>query len=87
MAMRAGDWDVPLPGAMDALIDGLLAEADMAPDTAFCSPAFQQELDAFLKEQVPCALLYPCPDYRTHHAAPYESDWNTVSAWQPGMHR
>ena len=50
----AGTWDVPLPGDMDALIEGLLAEADMAPDSSFCSRAFQADLDAFLKAQV-CA--------------------------------
>ena len=48
----AGHWDVPLPDDMDALIDGLLTDADMAPDSAFCSRAFQSELQAFLRAQV-----------------------------------
>lgn len=37
---------------MDTLIQGLLAEADMAPESSFCSRAFQADLDAFLREQV-----------------------------------
>ncbi len=48
----AGNWDVPLPEDMDTLIQGLLAEADMAPESSFCSRAFQADLDAFLREQV-----------------------------------
>jgi len=48
----AGSWDVPLPEDMDTLIQGLLAEADMAPESSFCSRAFQADLDAFLRAQV-----------------------------------
>ena len=48
---------MPLPDDMDALADGLLTDADMAPDSAFCSRAFQSELQAFLRAQV---ILLPC---------------------------
>ncbi len=52
---------MPLPGDMDALIQGLLAEVDMAPDSTFCSRAFQADLDAFLRAQVfPGNLAQEC---------------------------
>ena len=34
-------------------MQGLLAEADMAPDSLFCSSAFQKDLHAFLHAQAP----------------------------------
>ncbi|CAK0785283.1 hypothetical protein CVIRNUC_008489 [Coccomyxa viridis] len=51
-AADEGAWDVPLPEDMEALMQGLLAEADMAPDSLFCSSAFQKDLHAFLHAQV-----------------------------------
>ena len=66
----AGTWDVPLPGDMEALIEGLLAEADMAPDSSFCSRAFQADLDAFLKAQVSYPQASCIPDkFALCHAA------------------
>ena len=44
---------MPLPEDMEALMQGLLAEADMAPDSLFCSSAFQKDLCGFLHAQVP----------------------------------
>ena len=55
--LHAGAWDVPLPEDMEALMQGLLAEADMAPDSLFCSSAFQKDLHAFLHAQVPTPLI------------------------------
>ena len=48
---------MPLPDDMDDLIQGLLAEADMAPDSFSCSRAFQADLHAFLTAQVTPASL------------------------------
>ena len=39
-------------------MQGLLAEADMAPDSLFCSSAFQKDLHAFLHAQVPIPLVF-----------------------------
>ena len=49
----AGEWDVPLPTDMEAVIEGLLQEYNMAQGSTFCSAAFQSDLQAFLGTQVP----------------------------------
>ncbi|EIE19808.1 beta and beta-prime subunits of DNA dependent RNA-polymerase [Coccomyxa subellipsoidea C-169] len=51
-AMEDDDWDVPLPTDMEALIEGLLQENDLAQGSVFCSAAFQADLQVFLQIQV-----------------------------------
>lgn len=52
MLYGADDWDVPLPNDMDALIEELLQQYDLAEGSTFCSAAFQSDLQAFLHKQV-----------------------------------
>ncbi|CAL8471480.1 g11022 [Coccomyxa elongata] len=51
-AMEEDEWDVPLPNDMDALIEELLQQYDLAEGSTFCSAAFQSDLQAFLQKQV-----------------------------------
>lgn len=54
----AGELDVPLPTDMEALIEGLLQQNDLAQGSIFCSAAFQSDLQAFLRTQaLPMPLL------------------------------
>ena len=47
----ADAWDVPLPNDMEAVIEKLLQQYDLAEGSTFCSAAFQSDLQAFLQEQ------------------------------------
>lgn len=56
---------MPLPQDMEALIEGLLQESDLAPGSTFCSPAFQSDLQSFLQTQAcscPSPALSNWPD-------------------------
>ncbi len=73
MLFGADDWDVPLPTDMEALIEGLLQENDLAQGSVFCSAAFQADLQVFLQIQVAVhapggdvhnvVARYPSPDH------------------------
>ena len=79
LVVSAGDWEVTLPADMEHLIERLLLEEGLSGQPASsgaagpggpqlrCSSAFQQELQAFLDQQVsspfypPEVLASPAP--------------------------
>lgn len=57
-SIAAGAWDVPLPEDMEALVESLLQEYSLGKGSAYCSAAFQTDLQSFLNTQVNFRLVF-----------------------------